>query len=91
MKMFQRIIFVTVGAGLLTLLALPVALAKEPAKPPTFAGIPDRPEKLSFPPLNYEPPVPDEYRVELKSGPVAYVASDRELPLVNNPPSSRHF
>src|SRR5690606_9773226 len=46
------------------------------------AGIPDRPEKLDFPPLVYEPPDPAEYRVELKSGPVAYVIEDRELPLV---------
>ena len=36
-------------------------------------GIPDRPEKLSFPPLNYEPPDPAQFRVVLKSGPVAYV------------------
>src|SRR5690606_10643919 len=45
--------------------------------------IPDRPEKLEFPPLTFEPPDPSEYRVELKSGPVAYVIEDRELPLVN--------
>jgi zinc protease len=46
-------------------------------------SIPNRPEKLSFPPLQYEPPVPADYRVELKSGPIAYVVPDRELPLVN--------
>jgi predicted Zn-dependent peptidase len=46
-------------------------------------GIPDRPEKLSFPKLEYEPPAPEKYRVQLKSGPVAYVVPDRELPLVN--------
>jgi len=45
--------------------------------------IPDRPEKLSFPPLVYEPPNPADYRVALKAGPVAYVVPDRELPLVN--------
>jgi zinc protease len=33
--------------------------------------------------LVYEPPAPQTYRVALKSGPVAYVAPDRELPLVN--------
>src|SRR5689334_21019413 len=48
-----------------------------------LAAIPERPEKLSFPPLAYEPPVPADYRVQLKSGPVAYLAPDRELPLVN--------
>ncbi len=47
------------------------------------AEIPDRPEKLSFPPLTFEPPSPASSRVELKAGPVAYVLEDRELPLVN--------
>jgi zinc protease len=47
------------------------------------AAIPDRPEKLVFKPLNYEPPDPVQYRVALKSGPIAYVVPDRELPLVN--------
>lgn len=45
--------------------------------------VPDRPEKLAFPDLKYEPPAPDKFRVALKSGPVAYVVPDRELPLVN--------
>ena len=45
--------------------------------------IPDRPEKLVFPPFKYEPPAPDNFRVQLKSGPVAYVVPDRERPLVN--------
>ena len=47
------------------------------------SSIPNRPEKLSFPPLVYEPPAPEQYRVQLKSGPVAYVVPDKELPLVN--------
>ena len=47
------------------------------------AAIPDRPEKLSFPPLVYEPPAPETFRVQLKSGSIAYVVPDRELPLVN--------
>lgn len=46
-------------------------------------AIPERPEKLKFPPLDYEPPEPKAFRVELKTGPVAYVATDKELPLVN--------
>ena len=45
--------------------------------------IPDRPEKISFPPLKYEPPVADKFRVQLKSGPVAYIVPDRERPLIN--------
>jgi len=47
------------------------------------ASIPRRPEKLHFPPLSFEPPHAADYRLQLKSGPVAYVISDRELPLVN--------
>lgn len=45
--------------------------------------IPNRPEKLSFPPLKYDPPAPEKFRVALKTGPIAYVVPDRELPLVN--------
>ncbi|MEY4387521.1 MAG: hypothetical protein RLY20_2804 [Verrucomicrobiota bacterium] len=46
-------------------------------------AIPDRPEKLKFPDLSFQPPGAQQYRVQLKSGPVAYVIPDRELPLVN--------
>ncbi len=45
--------------------------------------IPDRPEKLNFPPLKYEPPAPDSFRVPLKAGPVAYLVPDHERPLIN--------
>ncbi len=45
--------------------------------------IPDRPEKLSFAPLKYEPPVANDARVQLKAGPVAYLVPDRERPLIN--------
>ena len=47
------------------------------------ADIPDRPEKLTFPPLTFEPPNGAQFRVPLKAGPVAYVVPDRTLPLVN--------
>ena len=50
---------------------------------PAAGKIPDRPEKLKFPPLAYEPPSQADFRTRLKSGPVAYVAADRELPLVS--------
>ncbi len=46
------------------------------------ADIPDRPEKLHYPPLTYEPPRPADYRVALQSGPIAYIVPDRTLPLV---------
>lgn len=55
-----------------------LSAAEEPG-----SGIPNRPEKLTFPPLVYEPPSPTDYRVQLKSGPIAYVVPDRELPLVS--------
>lgn len=48
----------------------------------TAEALPDRPEQLRFPPLDYEPPDPAACRVTLPSGPVAYVVPDRELPLV---------
>ena len=51
---------------------------------PVFAAdIPDRPEKLKFPELKYEPPVGADYRVKLKSGPVVYLVPSTELPLVS--------
>ena len=63
-------------------LAAPLASAKEPATA-SAAAIPDRPEKLSFPPLEFQPPKAAPYRVPLKNGPVAYIVPDHELPLVN--------
>ena len=45
--------------------------------------IPNHPDKLQFPPLQYEPPDPKDYRLQLAAGPVAYIAPDRELPLVS--------
>ena len=58
-------------------------LAPENTLPAFAAEIPERPEKLSYPPLAYEPPDPAKFRVQLQAGPVAYVVPDRELPLVN--------
>src|ERR1019366_1004971 len=54
-----------------------------PSPVPAQSAIPNRPEKLTYPPLVYEPPAPEKFRVLLKNGPVAYVVPDRELPLVN--------
>ena len=45
--------------------------------------IPDRPEKLTFPPLVYDPPKPADYRTVLKSGVVVYIYPDRERPLID--------
>jgi len=59
------------------------AVAKMTSTGAQRSDIPSRPEKLSFPPLEFNPPKPETYRVPLKTGPVAYIVPDRELPLVN--------
>ena len=63
-------------------LAFVAVVAFVPSTPAADA-IPARPEQLKFPDLNFQPPDAAQYRVQLKSGPVAYVIPDRELPLVN--------
>jgi zinc protease len=62
---------------------LSLAAALMALSPVFAADIPDRPEKLRFPPLTFEPPSAAQSRVPLKAGPVAYVVPDRTLPLVN--------
>lgn len=49
----------------------------------TTPSVVSRPEKLKFPDLDFQPPDAAQFRVQLKSGPVAYVIPDRELPLIN--------
>lgn len=46
------------------------------------ASIAAHPRELTFPPFTFQPPKAAPYRVPLQSGPVAYIAEDRELPLV---------
>ncbi|HRI11985.1 MAG TPA: pitrilysin family protein [Verrucomicrobiota bacterium] len=65
-----------------TFLSLTLGLAATHIATLVAAEIPDRPEKLTFPPLTYEPPNPANYRVPLKAGPIAYVVPDRTLPLI---------
>lgn len=50
---------------------------------PAAGAVPPHPDKLVFPKFTYQPPSAKDYRTVLKSGPVAYVAEDRELPLVS--------
>lgn len=64
------------------LLSLFLAAVLVPTWLVSGAEIPDRPEKLAYPALTYEPPDPARYRVTLKAGPAAYVVPDRTLPLV---------
>jgi zinc protease len=86
MKMIMRSSFVIRSRAIMMALLCGVLLGgpgSAQALEELRSDIPDRPEKLSFEPLEYTPPHPDEFRVELESGPVAYVAPDRLLPLVN--------
>jgi zinc protease len=81
----KKIVLASIGLAVLfsgSVVALPASGPRVPARSAASA-IPTRPEKLTFPPLVYEPPAPADYRVKLASGPVAYVVPDRELPLVN--------
>ena len=60
--------------GLVAVFGLALSQAQE---------IPDRPEKLTFPPLIYDAPNPADYRVELESGVIVYIYPDRERPLID--------
>lgn len=53
------------------------------AAPPPAGGIPDRPEKIEFKPLDFQPPGAGEFRKVLKSGAPVYLAPSAEFPLVN--------
>jgi zinc protease len=53
------------------------------AQPVTTAGIPDRPEKIEFAPLSFEPPDAATFRRVLPDGTVVYLAPSHEFPLVN--------
>ena len=50
---------------------------------PAAQGVPPHPDKLTYPKFAYQPPSAKDYRTVLKSGPVAFVAADRELPIVS--------
>ena len=45
--------------------------------------IPPHPSQLDYPPLEFEPPDPAEFRRELPGGAVAYMVEDHQLPLVS--------
>jgi len=65
-------------------LLLPAALSLLlPAGSLPAAEIPAHPDKLTYPPFTFTPPSAKEHRAVLKSGPVVYVAENRELPIVN--------
>lgn len=66
-----------------TLRASALALLGALLLAPAALAVPPHPDKLTYPKFAYVPPTAKEYRAVLKSGPVAYVAEDRELPLVS--------
>ncbi len=43
----------------------------------------EHPDRITFPELVFDPPIPSEYRTTLSNGMVVYIAEDRELPLIN--------
>ncbi len=67
----------SVGSWASCLIALFLAVAA------IAADIPDRPEKLTHPPLTFEPPDPATHRHVLDQGVIAYLVPDRALPLVD--------
>lgn len=60
-----------------------LALALAVPLPAGAAKLPDHPDKLKYPDLDYTPPAAQDYRVELQNGMVAYLVPDRALPLVS--------
>ena len=62
---------------------LALAALAAAAAPARAQAIPDSPEKLSFPPIVFQPPRAQDHRVVLKNGMVVFIAEDEALPLVN--------
>jgi zinc protease len=61
-------------------LVLAASAAAAPARP---QAIPDSPDKLTYPPIVFQPPRAQDYRVVLGNGMVVFIAEDKALPLVN--------
>jgi len=68
--------------ALVLLFSLVLPLSSRAQSLPGFQ-IPAHPRELKFPPLNYEPPKPSQYRQVLSNGVVAYLIEDHDFPLVN--------
>jgi zinc protease len=80
MKTIQRTLpMFPVAAALALALGAVVPAAAQVAAPP----IPDTPDKLTFKPIVYRPPLAKDHRVVLKNGMVVFIAEDRALPLIN--------
>src|SRR5512145_20342 len=76
--------FSSLVPGVFAVVPAVCALVLAFSAPPLAAGdIPDRPEKLQYPELRFEPPEASKYRVKLAGGIPAYLVPDHTLPLVN--------
>lgn len=73
MPMRMRVLQPIVAIALAAILLGPAAPAR---------AIPPHPEALTFPPLDFEPPVASEFRRELPNGVPVYLAPSHEFPLV---------
>ena len=72
---------ILVPAVLAALLAAPLTSPTALAAGPDT--IPAKPDQIAFKPYSYTPPAAKDHRAVLKSGVVAYLAENHELPLVN--------
>jgi zinc protease len=57
-----------------------VAARQAPAKGVVVPAQGPRPEMFKFPPLDFKPPKPAEFRTTLSNGLVVYIAEDHEIP-----------
>jgi len=76
----SRSLLARFGRPLLLIALLALASAPVIAAAPPADRIVDHPDNLKFEELNYTPPEPGDYRHKLKSGAIAYVAENREVP-----------
>jgi zinc protease len=58
-------------------------LSEHSKKDTTASALAAHPSEIVFDSLDWKVPLGDAYRVQLKNGPIAYVAVDSSLPLVN--------
>jgi len=61
-------------------LALPAPAHSTDPVPGLQAPQGPRPEQFTYPPLNFKPPKPAEFRTKLANGLVVYIAEDHEIP-----------
>ena len=81
--MFRRNLFTKVIPVLLAVaMALALPAPARSADPGSGLQAPQgpRPEQFTYPPLNFKPPKPAEFRTKLGNGLVVYIAEDHEIP-----------